>query len=229
MTDPRAPRSIGVILDGNRRYARARGLPDAVGHRLGFEKATKILEWAGEAGLEHVCFYAFSTENWGRSQDELAHLMDLYEEFCETWGNTIGTRGGRVRFIGELERFRPSLQEKMRAVEARTAGNTKQTAWIALSYGGRAEVLAAVNALLAEKATGTVDEATLRAHMWSAEMPDPDLIIRTGGDLRLSNFLTWQSTYSELFFLTETLPELSKARFMNVLEEFGERARRHGK
>ncbi|MGB4076839.1 MAG: polyprenyl diphosphate synthase [Minisyncoccia bacterium] len=223
------PSCIGVILDGNRRYAKERGLPSFEGHRRGFERTKELLEWAQDAGIHDVILYAFSTENWNRSPEEVAYLMDLYEEFANTWAATVKERKGRIRFIGELSRFRDSLQKKMRLLEEETKENTAYCVWVCLSYGGRAEILAAVNRLLENGAQGPIDENEFRAHMWSAEMPDPDLIMRTSGEHRLSNFLTWQSVYSELFFPKPHLPALTKADFDAVLEEYAARERRHGK
>lgn len=223
------PKCIGVILDGNRRYARERGLPTLEGHRRGFDTARQLLGWAQEAGVSDVVLYAFSTENWNRAPEEVAYLMDLFEEFCDTWTEEVKKDGGRIRFVGQKERFRESLRARMERAEAETAGDATHTAWVALSYGGRAEILAAVNALLTEGVKGPVDEAGLRARMWTAAMPDPELIIRTSGEKRLSNFLTWQGVYSELFFVEPHLPALTKSDFDGVLAEYASRERRLGR
>lgn len=225
---PITPTCIGVILDGNRRWARAQGLPTLEGHRRGFEKTKEMLSWAHDAGIAHVVLYAFSTENWNRSEEELRYLMDLYEEFAEAWGEEIKKKNGRIRFIGQRSRFRPSLQEKMERVEKETENATGQTLWVALSYGGRAEILDAVQTLLSQGASSVTQE-TFEEALWSAGMPEPDLIIRTGGEQRLSNFLTWQSVYSELFFLPSYLPALTKEEFEGVLTEYAARERRRGR
>lgn len=224
----KAPRAIGFILDGNRRWAKENGLPTLEGHRRGMEKVREITSWAKEAGVTDVIVYAFSTENWNRAESEVSYLMDLFAEFCDRWAADVKKDGGRIRFIGQRERFSEALRAKMESAEASTASGEAGTLWIALSYGGRAEILAAVNALLAEGAQA-VDEAGLRARMWSAEMPDPDLIIRTGGEERLSNFLAWQSVYSELLFTKTKLPAFSKEEFDRALLEYAERERRHGR
>lgn len=224
----KTPAAMGFILDGNRRWAKENGLPSLEGHRRGMEKVREIVRWSKEAGVRDVIVYAFSTENWNRSPEEVSYLMDLFAEFCGRWTDEVKKNNGRIRFIGQRERFSDSLQAKMSEAETATAHGNEGTLWVALSYGGRAEILAAVNTLLREGVSET-DEAGLRARMWSAEMPDPDLIIRTGGEERLSNFLTWQSVYSELIFTETKLPAFSKEEFDHALEEYAERERRHGR
>lgn len=221
------PESIGIILDGNRRFAKEHGLSPLEGHERGGEKVREILEWAHEAGVKEVVLYAFSTENWKRSEEEVQHLMRLFERICDQWGGDIQKRGGRVKFIGEKSALPASLVAKMSTLEAGTASGTEGVVWIALSYGGRAEILAGVNALLAQRIS-SVDEETFSHALWSAGMKDPDLIIRTGGDHRLSNFLTWQSVYSELYFTDTKLPALTKEEFVSILEAYGNRERRLG-
>lgn len=227
MTKEHTPNTIGFILDGNRRWAKEQGLPTLEGHRRGIGKVKEIVEWAKEAGVRQVVVYAFSTENWNRSPEEVSYLMDLFEEFCGSWAKEVQKLGGRIRFIGERKRFRASLREKMEQAEEETEAGTEGVLWICLSYGGRAEILEGVNALLREGKT-EVDEAGFRASLWSKEMPDPDLIIRTGGEQRLSNFLTWQSVYSELFFTETKLPAFTKEEFLSILAKFATRERRHG-
>lgn len=228
MTNAAVPKSIGLILDGNRRWAREHNLPQLEGHRRGMEKVKEVLTWAREAGVREVVVYAFSTENWNRTEDEVSYLMNLFDEFCDRWSDDVKKQNAKLVFIGERERFSPELQAKMRAAEEKTKDGTEGTLAIGLSYGGRSEILAAVNTLLSEGVT-SVDEASFREVMWTKDLLDPDLIIRTGGEQRLSNFLTWQSTYSELFFTDTKLPALEKEEFLHILEEFAERERRHGR
>lgn len=228
MTDAHVPNSIGMILDGNRRWAREHGLPQLEGHRRGMEKVKEVLTWAKEAGVREFIVYAFSTENWNRSPEEVDYLMNLFAEFCESWSEEVKKQNYKLVFIGERERVSPVLREKMKQAEEKTKDGSEGTLAVALSYGGRAEILAAVNALLASK-VDAVDEDSFRKSMWSAGLLDPDLIIRTGGEQRLSNFLTWQSTYSELFFTDTKLPAFSKEEFLSILSEFAERERRHGR
>lgn len=222
------PRAIGVIMDGNRRWAKAHGLPSSAGHRRGFEKVRELMEWAAGAGIEEVTVYAFSTENWNRAPEEVAALLALFAEAFDVGLAPLIEQGCRIRFIGDRTRFSEELQERMRAAEDRSRQGARGTLAIALSYGGRAEILAAANQLLAE-GKRIASEDAFRDAMWSAGLLDPDLIIRTGGEFRLSNFLPWQAAYSELFFLEERWPEFSKEAFDAVLDAYAARDRRHGR
>jgi len=223
------PSSIGVILDGNRRWAKEHGLPALEGHRRGFEKTKEILEWADNAGIKEIVLYAFSTENWNRSPEEIAYLMDIFREGFAEYLEEALKRNKKLRFIGQRERMPEDLQELMERAERESAEGEDGALVIAVSYGGRAEILDAVNTLLAREEYEQVTEAELRSAMWSTGLLDPDLIIRTGGDKRISNFLTWQSVYSELFFVESKLPEFSKGEFDSILAEYAKRERRHGK
>lgn len=222
------PRAIGIIMDGNRRWAKGRGLPTLEGHRKGLEKVRAATRWAFDAGVEEVTIYAFSTENWNRSKEEVEYLMKLFEDAFTNQFAEIIKEGGRIRFIGQRERMSEKLQTLMQDAEEQSEDNDKGTLVIALSYGGQAEILSAANALLAE-GKEQITETELRSRMWSAGLLDPDLIIRTGGEKRLSNFLTWQSAYSELFFTDTMWPDFSEQEFMAILVEFSSRERRHGK
>jgi len=221
------PQCVGIILDGNRRWAKERGIPSLMGHRKGFENLIEAARWVREAGVAHLAVYAFSTENWNRSSDEVTYLMELFKEMAGTHLATLGKEGVRIRFIGERARFSADLQALMREAEEGSALNTSFTVWVCLSYGGRAEILAA--ARRAQEDAVEISDESLRARMWSAEMPDPDLIIRTGGEMRLSGFLTWQSIYSELFFLKTYWPDFSRNDLDAVLSEYAQRQRRMGK
>ena len=222
------PTSIGFILDGNRRWAKEHNLPQLEGHRRGMEKVKEILRFAMDAGVKEVCVYAFSTENWKRSPEEVDYLMKLFEEFCDRWAEELQKEGGRLRFIGQRERFSASLQQKMQRAEKVTAQGTKATLIVALSYGGRAEIIAGVNELL-KRGVKEVDETTFEKVLWSNDIHDPDLIIRTGGEQRLSNFMTWRSVYSELFFTETKLPAFTKEEFNEILDEYAARDRRRGR
>ncbi len=220
-------RSVGIIMDGNRRWAKARGLPTLEGHRTGLKKVKELAEWAKDAGIEEVTLYAFSTENWKRSPEEVNYLMKLFEDaFGKELGEVV-EKGFRIRFIGERGRLPLGLQALIEETEKRTAGNARGTIAIALSYGGRAEILDAVNRLM-ENGRISIDEESLRNAMWSAGLSDPDLIVRTGGEKRLSNFLMWQSAYSELFFTDTLWPDFSKEEFDSILASFRKRERREG-
>lgn len=224
----KTPTSIGVIMDGNRRWAKERGLPGVEGHAAGAEKVFELAQWAHEAGVEEVILYAFSTENWNRAEEEVGYLMRLAEELFTRGLDRLKSAGVRLRFIGDLSRASVRVQNVMRRAEEETVAGDKGTLAFAFSYGGRPEILAAVNRLLTE-GKKTVSEEEFSGVLWSAGLRDPDLILRTGGDQRLSNFLPWQSVYSELFFTDTKWPDLTKEEFNQVLFEFGERERRHGK
>lgn len=222
------PQCVGVIMDGNRRWAKERGLPTLEGHRAGLEKLKEVSEWAFAAGVQTVVYYAFSTENWKRSPEEVAYLMGLFDTAIHTELETLRENNIRVRFIGDLSKLSSKLRGDALALQEASKGNTRGTIVVALSYGGRPEILAAVNTLLASGAK-SVDEDAFRRAMWSADIPDPDLIIRTSGEQRLSNFLTWQSAYSELFFTETKWPDFSKEELERILADFASRERRHGK
>jgi undecaprenyl diphosphate synthase len=221
-------RSIGIVMDGNRRWAKAHNLPALEGHRQGLQKLKELASWMQETTVKEVILYAFSTENWNRSPVEIAYLMRLFESAFDTELNEVYERGTRVRFIGQRERLPHSLQKRMQETEERTKSGTKGTLVIALSYGARAEILEGVNTLLRDK-RAKIEEEDLKGAMWSAGLADPDIIIRTGGDKRLSNFLLWQSAYSELFFVDTLWPDFSKEEFNAILAEFRARERRIGK
>lgn len=226
--DSPSPRTLGIIMDGNRRWAKGHGLPSLEGHRRGLEKVEELVSWAEESGVKEIILYAFSTENWNRSREEVGYLMNLFEDAFGERIEKIEEKGFRVRFIGQRERVPESLQKKMREAETRTSSGTKGTLVIALSYGSRAEIIDAVNTLLSSKREH-VEEKDLENVLWSRGIADPDIIIRTGGDKRLSNFLLWQSAYSELFFSDTLWPDFSKEEFNAILREFASRERRRGK
>jgi undecaprenyl diphosphate synthase len=222
----RVPECVGIILDGNRRWAKERGLPKLEGHRVGLQKIKEAARFIGKRGVSHLAMYMFSTENWDREAAEVAYLMDLFRELVRKEMKELGEGNIRVRFAGQRERFSEDLQAAMNEVEAETASNTGLTLWCCLSYGGRAEIVAAATAA----AQGSsISEDSLAKHLWTAGMPDPDLIIRTSGEKRLSGFLTWQAVYSELFFIDTYWPDFSEEIFDGILAEYAERERRHGK
>lgn len=218
---------VGIILDGNRRWAKARGLSKLEGHHAGMEKLTDTVRFVRESGVRHLIVYAFSTENWNRKEEEVAYLMDLFRESMQKQMRTLGKEGVRVRFVGQRDRFSADLQKAMSDTEEETSQNDALTLWVCLSYGGRAEIAAAARA--AAGAGEEITEESLARHLWTAGMPDPDIIIRTGGEQRLSGFLTWQSVYSELFFVDAFWPDFDEKTFDAVLAEFATRERRRGK
>ena len=221
------PACVGIILDGNRRFAKERGLPAYEGHRAGMNVLTDTVRFMRAGGVKHLIVYAFSTENWNRKEEEVAYLMDLFRESIQKQMSALGKEGIRIRFVGQRERFSAELQQAMDDVEAETEKNEDFTFWICLSYGGRAEIVAAARAAAA--AGEDITEETLSRHLWTAGMPDPDIIIRTSGEKRLSGFLPWQSIYSELFFIDTKWPDFSKAEFDAILAEYAQRERRRGK
>ncbi|OHA79744.1 MAG: di-trans,poly-cis-decaprenylcistransferase [Candidatus Yonathbacteria bacterium RIFCSPHIGHO2_01_FULL_51_10] len=220
-------RSIGIIMDGNRRWAKGRGLPAAYGHKSGYETLKEITVTARDAGVQFVTAYAFSTENWMRSKMEVALLIKLLRTVLATELPDLKQEKIAVRFIGQLERFPKSIQEDMARFEKETKDGARITLVIALSYGGRAEIFDAVRQAL-RAGIAPKDEDALAKFLWTAGVPDPDLIIRTGGEERLSNFLLWQAAYSELFFTKTLWPDFSKREFRAMLRAYAGRERRRG-
>lgn len=221
------PTSVGIILDGNRRYARAHNLPLLAGHQAGLEKAKEIAREAFVQGVTTLYLYAFSSENWRRVPDEVSYLLVLFEKALTSEFDEFIEKGIRLRFIGDLARFAPNLQNLARELEERTAANTKGTLAVALSYGGRAEIVAATNKLI-QDGREVVSEADMGAALWTEGLPDPDLIIRTSGEHRLSGFLTWQSVYSELIFTDTLWPAYTVEEFRGHLAEYTKRKRNFG-
>jgi len=219
--------TIGIVMDGNRRWAKAKGLPSLAGHEAGFEKVKDVIEWGIEAKVANIIFYAFSTENWKRSEEEVSYLMALIERgFRERMGDIVEL-GVRVRVIGERERFSKNLQQIISDVEEQSVVQKNITATFALSYGGRRDIVQATNSLIAGGAK-EVTEDMLRGALWGNDVPDPDLIIRPGGEKRLSNFLLWQGAYAELFFTDTLWPDFTKEEFSRILDEYCTRERRRG-
>ncbi|MDB5244859.1 MAG: UppS [Parcubacteria group bacterium] len=231
MNEPsRVPRCVGIIMDGNRRWAKARGVPAVEGHRAGGETLKKVLGWAKAAGVEHLIFYTFSTENWNRSEEEVSYLLRLIGEYLKTELDHFKSEGGVLHYVGDLSRFSEKMREVFRESEMETAVNPGPHIYFALNYGGRQEIANAVRAIVAEHPNPEeITEEYIAGHMQTGAMPDPDLILRTSGELRLSGFLPWQSVYSELFFTKTLWPDFSKEEFDAILAEFAERERRHGK
>ncbi|MHB0865577.1 MAG: polyprenyl diphosphate synthase [Minisyncoccota bacterium] len=219
---------IGIIMDGSRRWARARNRPVFEGHAEGYKKLKEVLHWTREANIPHVVAYAFSTENWHRSEKEVGYLVALFRSILENEMQEMLLERVRVRFVGDRARFGEDVQKMMGEMEAATAKVYDSTLHLLMSYGGRAEIVAATNALLREGAASVTEEA-FAERLWSHPMPDPDLIIRTGAEQRLSNFLPWQSAYSELFFVDAFWPDFSREAFDSILVEFASRNRRHGR
>jgi undecaprenyl diphosphate synthase len=221
-SDGRAARYVAIITDGNGRWAQQRGLPVIDGHQAGADVVKARLRDAVEFGLRELTVYSFSTENWSRPAEEVTALMRMFSQRIQSETPELDEEGVRMRFIGRRERVTPALLEQMDWAEAQTAGNDRITLYVAFNYGGRAEVLDA-----AERYSGGGEEA-FRRLLYAPEMHDPDLIIRTSGEQRMSNYLLWQSAYSELVFADELWPDFSREAFRTALDEFERRRRRFG-
>ncbi len=230
MDSQSVPRCIGIIPDGNRRWAMANNLPKLEGHRAGHKKFKEVVEWAFEAGVNTVFFYAFSSENWRRDEGEVRYLMQLLKWVLGNDLDELHQKNIRLRVIGDVAVLSQELQTLVADAEQRTRDNVRGTVGILLSYGGRGEIVAAVQKALKEGALPeSISEDTFKEYFWSRDLPDPDLIIRTSGEQRLSNFLTWQTAYSEFFFPRTYWPDFSKAEFQEILADFAGRERRFGK
>ena len=229
----RIPRHLAVIMDGNGRWAQQRRRPRAIGHRAGARAVNLCIDFCLQKGIGALTLFAFSSENWGRPEDEVGALMKLFMGALEREVAELDRRGVRVRFIGERGRFSAAIRARMDDAEARTIANSGLQLNIAASYGGRQDIAAAARALAEDVAAGRlqpqdIDEARFGARVSLADLPPPDLFIRTGGDRRISNFLLWQLAYTELWF-TETLwPELDAATLQGALDDYASRERRFG-
>jgi undecaprenyl diphosphate synthase len=216
-------------MDGNGRWAQRRRLPRDAGHRAGVEVLTPLLETAGRVGVQTLTLYAFSTENWARPEDEVDTLMELFLETARDKVPELNARGARLRFLGRREHLPSSVLEAMREAEALTASNDKLDVYVALNYGGRSEIVDAARRIVADGLSpDAVDEATFARYLYAPEVPEVDLVIRTSGELRVSNFLLWQIAYAE-FYVTDTLwPDFSPEEFLHAIESFASRSRRRG-
>jgi len=224
------PRHVAIILDGNRRFARAHGLPTLEGHRRGYNNVKNIALSAFKSGVEVLTVYAFSTENWRREKKEVEYLLKLFRLLVGSEINSLAKKGVRINFWGRRQDFDRELQAGMKRVEAATKNNCRGILNICLSYGGRDEIVRAVRkiirqGILADK----ISEEMIASNLDSAGLPDPDLIIRTSGEERLSGFLTWQSVYSELYFTKKHWPAFSGDDLAAALRAYSKRKRRYGR
>ena len=216
-------------MDGNGRWAEARGLPVAEGHRAGTRALRRTVEAAIDMGVKSLAVYAFSTENWTRPSGEVDDLMTIFAETIERELPDLAEQGVRTRFVGRRDRAPAELRERMERLEAETAGNSRLHLWIAFDYGGRAELVEAARRLVADGLSERdVDEEALTERLYEPELPDPDLVVRTSGEQRLSNFLIWQSAYAELVFVDELWPDFDGEHLRTALEEYAGRKRRFG-
>ncbi len=226
---PASARSVAIILDGNSRWARRRSLSTATGHRAGTRAVRRTVEAAIALGVRDLVLYAFSTENWNRSSEEVDALMEIFAETIERELPDLAKQGVRTRFIGRRDRAPEQLRERMAALEAETAGNDTLSLWIAFDYGGRAELVEAARRAVEDGlAPEEIDEAAIAERLYAPELPDPDLVIRTSGERRVSNFLLWQLAYSELLFVDTLWPDFGEDDLRAALAEYASRRRRFG-
>jgi undecaprenyl diphosphate synthase len=226
---PEVARSVAIIMDGNGRWARRRRLPVAAGHRAGARAVRGIVEAAIDIGVADLALFAFSTENWSRPQDEVDALMEIFGETIERELPDLAEQGVRVRFIGRRDRAPEDLRGRMAAMEDRTALNSRLNLWVAFDYGGRAELVEASRRIVESGVEPQeIDENVFAANLYAPELPDPDLVIRTSGELRVSNFLLWQLAYSELVFVDKLWPDFDARDLRGALAEYAQRRRRFG-
>lgn len=226
--DSTVPVHVGIIMDGNGRWAQKRNLPRTAGHKEGLETAKKIISCAAEAGVKYVTLYTFSTENWKRTEEEVGFLMGLITRHLRAEYQFYKEHGIRIRHIGDTSRLPATVQKEMIDAEAETANFDKMTVVLAINYGGRDELIRAMKKLASKIAVEDIREQDISAVFDVPELPDADIIIRTGGEKRLSNFLLWQTAYSELFFSDTLWPDFSNEEFLSILREFNNRDRRFG-
>ena len=219
-------RTVAIIMDGNGRWAERQGLPVAEGHRAGTKALRRTVEAAIDLGVETLIVYAFSTENWSRPYEEVESLMEIFGETIERELPDLARQGVRARFLGRRDRAPEELRAQMEGLEDETVHNDRLNLWIAFDYGGRAELLEAARRLV--EAGEEPTEESLRAHLYAPELPDPDLLIRTSGELRISNFLLWQLAYSELVFLDVLWPDFGSRELEDALAAYAQRRRRFG-
>lgn len=228
------PQHIAIVMDGNSRWAKAKKLPLQVGHKSGSENVRKIADNCIELGVKNLTIYAFSSENWGRPEKEVEYLMKLLEDYLEKESKPLMERDIKILVSGNLSMVSESLKESIRKVEDLTKNNKSLTLNVAFSYGSRQEIVGAVKNISLAVAKGQInideiDEDRISANLYHPEIPDPDLLIRTAGDHRVSNFLLWQIAYSELYFTKVFWPDFNKNHLIEAIQEFNKRDRRYGK
>jgi undecaprenyl diphosphate synthase len=226
---PEVARAVAIIMDGNGRWASGRGVGVADGHRAGSRALRPGVETAIDVGVSSLAVYAFSTENWSRSGEEVEALMEIFGETIDRELSDLAKEGVRTRFVGRRDRAPDWLQAKLADLEAATANETRLNLWIAFDYGGRAELVEAARRIVESGVEPEdIDETLLARHLYAPEMPDPDLVIRTSGELRVSNFLLWQSAYAEFVFVDTLWPDFGPNEFRAAIEDYASRRRRFG-
>jgi undecaprenyl diphosphate synthase len=223
------PRHVAIIMDGNGRWAAQRGLPRLAGHQHGTDNIRRITTTAAQLGVEYLTLWAFSTDNWRRPREEIDGILHILAGVIERETEELDRQGAQLRHIGSLEGLDPQLQTAVRIAIDRTRTNNRLILTLAFNYSGRQELLAAIKSLIASGVPAAeIDEETLQAHLFTRDLPDPDLIIRTSGEHRISNFLLWQSAYAELFFTPTLWPDFGPDDLFEAVSEFGRRERRFG-
>lgn len=227
-TEIKIPKCVGIIMDGNRRWAKSKNLPTLAGHSMGREKLKEFLSFAKEAGVKHVIAFAFSSENWNRSPEEVSYILDLMLKAFREDKDEFLKQKAKIKFAGDLSRFSEELRNSMVELENETKNFGDVSLTLCVSYGGRDEIIHSFNKII-EKGIKKITGKDISDNLYTNDIPDPDLIIRTSGEMRLSGFLIWQSIYSELFFTDTLWPDFSKEEFLKILEQYGQRQRRFGK
>ena len=227
------PKHIAIIMDGNRRWAKSKGLPVALGHKQGAETLEKVVRHANRIGLEYITVYAFSTENWKRAEEEVKSLMLLFQSYLDKYAKIADSENIKVQFLGDLTQLSEKMQKSMNDCIERTKENTGVTFNIALNYGGRNEIINAIKQISLKVKNGecdieNIDEQMVSNHLYTKGMPDPDLLIRTSGEMRLSNFLLWQVAYSEFLFVEKNWPDFSEEDLDYAIEVYKKRTRKYG-
>ena len=227
------PKHIAIIMDGNRRWAKAKGLPVALGQKQGAETLEKIVRYANKIGLEYITVYAFSTENWKRAEDEVKALMLLFQSYLERYSKIADSENIKVQFLGDMTAFNERMKKLIDTCEERTKDNTGDTFNIAMNYGGRNELITAIKKISENVKNGKcsieeIDEQMVSNNLYTKGMPDPDLMIRTSGEMRTSNFLPWQLVYSEFLFVDKNWPDFNEEDLDNAIIEYQKRTRKFG-
>lgn len=227
------PTHIAIIMDGNRRWAKSQGKPAGFGHKAGAKTIENIVRYANKIGLKYITVYAFSTENWKRSEDEVSGLMLLLQNYLSDYAKRANTENIKIKVLGDITKFPEGTQKSIKECIERTKNNTGVTFSIALNYGGRAEIIQAIQNIAKDLKKGQIKEneiteQLINEYLYTKDMPDPDLIIRTSGEQRLSGFLAWQSTYSELYFIQKNWPDFTEEDLDKAIEEYNRRTRKFG-
>ncbi len=224
------PAHIAIIMDGNGRWARERRLPRLAGHRAGTENLRRVIRACVEFGVHYLTVYAFSTENWARPKEEVDGLMEIMEEFIDKELDELDAEGVQIRHVGKLEGVRPQLQIKIREAIERTRHNQRLVLNVAFNYGGRDEIVQAVRRIVEDGIPAeAITEETIASRLYTAGLPDPDLVIRTSGEVRISNFLLWQSAYAEWYFTPVFWPDFGRQHLLEAIADYNRRERRFGR